>query len=213
MNGDQLVVSGRTHLGDGSSDGECLLVQRLKAGEEAAFEEILHEHTGRMLSVARKYLPEESDAEDVVQEAFLSAFKSIASFAGTAQLGTWLHRITVNACLMKLRTRRRRPEQSADALLPEFLEDGHQRNPSRQWKPLRAGGIEQAEAIRLVRENIAELPDQYREVLLLRDFEGLDTEEAGIVLGITSNAVKTRLHRARQALRSLLDPYFADGDM
>lgn len=163
-----------------------------------------------MLAVARRMLSREEDAQDAVQEAFLSAFKSLDRFDGRSQLATWLHRITVNVCLMRLRTRRRKPETSIEALLPEFVEDGHQKNPSRPWKPGAEGGIEEHELRALVRSKVEELPDPYREVILLRDIEGLDTDETAAVLGITSGAVKTRLHRAHQALRTLLDPYFAE---
>jgi RNA polymerase sigma-70 factor (ECF subfamily) len=158
-------------------------------------------------------LAREEDAQDAVQEAFLSAFKSLDRFDARSQLTTWLHRICVNACLMKLRSQRRRPERSMDDLLPQFLDDGHQRNPSSPWKPVEESGIERQELRDLVRSKIEELPEAYREVLLLRDIEELDTEETARMLGMSLAAVKTRLHRARQALKALLDPCFAEGVM
>jgi RNA polymerase sigma-70 factor (ECF subfamily) len=186
-------------------------MSRLRAGEEAAFDELVRSAGGRMMAVARRMLTREEDAQDAVQEAFLSAFKSLDRFDGRSQLTTWLHRICVNACLMKLRSQRRRPEHSMDDLLPQFLEDGHQKNPARQWNPVESAGIEQEELRDLVRAKIAELPEAYREVLLLRDIEELDTETTARMLGMSLAAVKTRLHRARQALKSLLDERFAEG--
>src|SRR5688572_12499994 len=88
------------------------LLERLRSGEEGAYEELVRRYGGRLLAVARRFLPVEEDARDAVQDAFLSAFRGLASFEGQAQLSTWLHRIVVNASLMKLRTRRRKPEQS-----------------------------------------------------------------------------------------------------
>ncbi len=190
------------------------LIARLRAGEDAAFDELVAAAGGRMLAVARRMLRTEEDAQDAVQEAFLSAFKSLDKFDGRSQLTTWLHRITVNACLMKLRSQRRRggPERQIDEFLPEFLEDGHQRTSSKPWKPTQTGGIEQQETRDLVRAKIDELPEQYRVVLVLRDIEELSTEQTAEALDMTVNAVKTRLHRARQALRGLLDPHFRAED-
>jgi RNA polymerase sigma-70 factor (ECF subfamily) len=192
----------------GGDEGCDHLLSRLQAGDESAFEALVRDAGGRMLAVARRMLSCEEDAHDAVQEAFLSAFKSLNRFDGRSQLTTWLHRITVNACLMKLRSKRRRPEQPIDALLPHFLDDGHQTRRVRAWPS--SDGLERDELRRLVREKIDELPADYREILLLRDIENLDTEETATLLGLSLAAVKTRLHRARQALRTLLDPHMTE---
>jgi RNA polymerase sigma-70 factor (ECF subfamily) len=182
-------------------------IGRLRQGDETAYEELVRSHGGRMLAVARRLLQSEDDARDAVQDAFLSAFRAIDRFEGEAQLGTWLHRIVVNAALMKLRTRRRKPEEPLDPLLPRFLADGHQEQPAQAWALRSDEALERAELHRLVMDRITELPETYRTILLLRDVEGLDTEEAARELEISPGAVKTRLHRARQALRELLDPH------
>jgi RNA polymerase sigma-70 factor (ECF subfamily) len=135
----------------------------------------------------------------------------LRSFEGHAQLSTWLHRIVVNASLMKLRTRRRKPEQSIEELLPGFLEDGHSRAPASPWRSEDLDPAEQHDLRDLVLRSIHALPESHRNVLLLRDIEDLDTEEAAQLLGISPGAVKTRLHRARQALRELLEPHLAEG--
>jgi RNA polymerase sigma-70 factor (ECF subfamily) len=186
-----------------SDDGS--LVARLRAGDEKAFEELVRAHGGRMLSVARRLLRDPDDAQDAVQDAFLSAFRSLEKFEGSSRLSTWLHRIVVNAALMKLRTKRRKPETSIEDLLPHFLEDGHQANPAVAWKLPADQAVERAQLGQLVRRSIDELPETYRTVLVLRDVEDLDTAETAEFLGIAPNAVKTRLHRARQALRTLMD--------
>ena len=186
-------------------DHDVLLVNRLQRGDEAAFEELVRRHGGRLLSVARRFLGGSEDAQDAVQEAFIKAFKAIHTFEERAQLQTWLHRILVNTALMKLRERRRRPEESIDDLLPTFTTDGHQAVESREWSDAL---LERKETAGIVRDAIARLPEPYRVVLVLRDLEERDTAETARLLGMTTTAVKVRLHRARQALRTLLDREF-----
>ena len=183
------------------------LLERMRAGDDTAFGEIVRTFGPRLLRVMRRFLPNEADAEEALQEAFLSAFRAIHSFAGESRLETWLHRIGVNAALMQLRRRRRRaPEVSIDDLIPQYEEDGHRKDVGSRWEESARAAIERKELRAIVRQHIDSLPDNYRNVLLLRDIEQLSTEEAASILGITRNAVKIRLHRARQALRTLLDP-------
>lgn len=183
------------------------LVPRLQRGDDEAFEELVRRYAARLLRVARRFLSSEEDARDAVQDAFVAAFKSIGGFESTAQISTWLHRIVVNACLMKLRTRRRKPEEDIEQYLPRFLEDGHQVESSVPWYESAETILQRNELRVLVRRSIDELPDVYRAVLLLRDIEEISTDEAASILGTTANAVKIRLHRARQALRAILDPH------
>jgi len=189
--------------GDASGDDEHRLVAALRRGDPAAFEDLVRRYGGRMLAVARRMLRVEEDARDAVQEAFVSAFKALDGFAGNARLSTWLHRIVVNAALMRLRRQRRKPEESIDELLPRFDESGAWADDeTRATTP--ADLLERAETRTIVRECIDRLPASYRTILLLRDIEELDTDEAAAALGMSVTAVKTRLHRARQALRTLL---------
>lgn len=189
-------------------DDEATLVAQLRAGDQAAFEQVVRAYGGRLLAVARRIVGSEEDARDVVQDGFMNAFKSLDRFEGNAKLSTWLHRIVVNAALMKLRTRKRKPEQSIETMLPSFLDDGHHEERFQSWDEPVDKLMERAENRRLVREQIDALPEGYRTVLVLRDIEGLDTEETANVLGLSVNATKIRLHRARQALRTLLAPHF-----
>jgi len=185
------------------------LLARLRANEAGAYEELVATIGPRLLAVARTMLADEQEAQDAVQDAFLNAFRTLADFDGRSLVSTWLHRITVNCCLMKLRTRRRKPMASIDELLPRFSSDGHQERPNESWKPIPGAGIERTELLEKVRCHIESLPEQFREIILLRDVLGLSTEEAAQVLSTSTAAAKTRLSRARQALRALVEPNFA----
>ncbi|MEP6770126.1 MAG: sigma-70 family RNA polymerase sigma factor [Acidobacteriota bacterium] len=190
----------------GLPSDERALLAALRRGDEEAFETLVREYGGRLFAVARRFVRSEEDARDALQDAFLSAFRSLARFEENCRLSTWLHRIVVNSCLMKLRTRRRKAEDSIEDLLPRFHEDGHQAVPSAGWEKSADVLLESREVRDLVRAAIDRLPESYRTVLMLRDIEELDTAETARLLDLTENAVKIRLHRARQALRGLLDP-------
>lgn len=198
------------HAIDLTPGSEAALVAAMQAGEEAAFEQVVRMHGPRMLAVTRRMLGSEEDAQDALQEALLSAFKAIGNFQGESQLSTWLHRIAVNAALMKLRSQKRRV-RNLDDLLPRFIEDGHMENPAAAWSVTFDTAVAARETREVVRKSIDELPEAYREVLLLRDIDERSTEETANLLGVTTGVVKTRLHRARQALRTLLAPYMHDG--
>jgi RNA polymerase sigma-70 factor (ECF subfamily) len=185
------------------------LLAALKGGDEQAFETLVRLYGGRMLAVARRFVRNDDDAQDVVQAAYLSAFRSVGQFEGQCLVGTWLHRIVVNTALMKLRSRRRKPETSIDELLPGFQEDGHHVEQFSDWCAPADELLERAETKAMVRACIDRLPDNYREILILRDIEELSTDESARALCMTPTAVKVRLHRARQALSTLLRKEFA----
>jgi RNA polymerase sigma-70 factor, ECF subfamily len=192
-------------------ESDASLLSRLRSGEPQAFEMLVRTHTPRLLAVARRLLRNEEDAKDAVQEAFLNAFRSLGSFEGASRVSTWLHRIAVNVALMKLRSQRRKPEASIEGLLPAFLEDGHHALHPPEWRDGADVLLERREDREFIRACIDELPESHRTVLILRDVEELDPEETARALGVTENVVKVRLHRARQALRSLLEPRFRRG--
>lgn len=187
---------------------EAALAAGLKRGDPSAFEHLVRAYGGRMLAVTRRILRDDEDARDAVQEAFISAFRARATFAADSRVSTWLHRIAVNAALMKLRTRRRKPEESLDELMPAFMADGHHVETFTAWPEAPDDAIDRERRARAVREAIDQLPESYRAVVLMRDIEGLSTEEAAAALGVTVNAVKIRLHRARLALRTRIAPIF-----
>lgn len=187
------------------TDEQELLVG-LRAGNDAAFAEVVRRFGGRLLSVARRILCDEEDARDCVQEALLSAVRKIDSFEGRSKLSTWLHRIVVNASLSQLRSRKRLPEGSIDDLLPNFDMMGCRIElPEESYLSLDEL-IDKANMNALVRQAIDQLPETYRIVLLLRDIEEFSVQETANLLELTPGAVKTRLHRARSALKVLLEP-------
>jgi RNA polymerase sigma-70 factor, ECF subfamily len=186
---------------------DAILVAGLRSGNQHAFEEMVRRFGGRLLATARRYLRSEADACDALQDAFLCAFKSIDTFKGDSQLSTWLHRILLNSALMHLRAKGRCAEADGipiDQLLPRFDTAGN-------WIDERIHSVpahvlfETSETRAMVRRCIDLLPDNYRIVLILRDIEELDTEEVASLLDVTPSNVKVRLHRARQALKALLE--------
>ena len=193
-----------------STIDEASLVAKLRAGDERAYEALVRLYSGRLMTIARRFLPQEHDAADAVQDAFIAAFKSVQSFEENARLWTWLYRITVNACLMKIRSSKRGRTVSIEECLPTFDETGHHTRHPRQWAEDAHDVACRAELREQVRECIHKLPEAYRTVLLLRDIEQKDTEETAQLLGCTTTNVKTRLHRARQALRTLLESSLTD---
>lgn len=176
----------------------------LRAGDPQAFERLVRRDTPRLLAVTRRILRNDDEAREAVHQAFIAAFRSREQFHGDAQPSTWLHRIAVNKALDILRARQRRPEESIDELLPRFLPNGHHSERFAVWPEPIEDRIDRKRLARTVREAIDQLPDSFRLVLLLRDIEEMSTEETADALGITPNAVKLRLHRARMALRTLL---------
>ena len=193
---------------------ESDMLSRLRAGDQDAYCDFVRQHTGRLLALARGFLRSDDDAADAVQDAFLSAFKALGRFEGDSSLGTWLYRIVVNTCLMRLRSQSRRRAYSIEELLPRFDETGHHAQPVAAWSENGYERMANAETEAQIRECINQLPEDYRTVLVMRDIEEFDTEQTASILGLSPGAVKTRLHRARQALRTLLDPIMSgvDGD-
>ena len=187
---------------------ESRVLDGMRRGDDDAFEQVFRRYGTRMVATARRLLGNEDDARDAVQEAMLSAFKAVGRFEGGSQIGTWLHRIVVNAALMRLRTRKRKPEASIEDLLPSYESDGHRVLQSRD-EPFPDEALERAQLLSLLRECAAELPDGYREVYMLRDVEERSSEEVAMAMGLTPNAVKIRLHRARQALMALVQKRYA----
>lgn len=186
------------------------IIAGMHAGDDRAFEKLVREYVGPMQAVALRLLQNPADADDAVQEAFLSAFRNFASFRGDARLGTWLHRIVVNAALGRLRRRKRSPEHGAaivdvTELLPRFRESGYPEHFHEPWVHPAEELATRAETREQVRQMIDKLPENYRTVLILRDIEELSTAETGELLELSPGTVKVRLHRARQALRNLLE--------
>lgn len=198
-----------------AADDQRALIEGLRAGDGRAFERLVRAHVGPLRAVALRLLQNQADADDVVQEAFLSAFRNVSSFRGDARIETWLHRIVVNAALQRLRRRKRQAQHQAEretvdvaGLLPRFRDNGYPEHFHQRWTQTIEELAARAETREQVREMIDKLPDNYRTVLILRDIEELDTAETAELLELTPGTVKVRLHRARQALRNLLEHEF-----
>ena len=187
-----------------SSEGQAFL-DKLRKGDADAFESFVRLFASRAMRISRRILQNEADAADAVQDAFLSAMGSLGEFRADCQLATWFHRIATNAALMILRSKIRRDARSIEDLAPTFYADGHRIGPKPTWEQTPDKILERAERSQMVLEKISQLPEDSRNVVLLRDIQQESTAEAAKQLGVSESVVKTRLHRARQALRSMLE--------
>ena len=190
---------------------EADLLAGLQAGEPAAYRRLVELNSGNVYNVALKLLGDEQEAEDVMQETFLNAFRSIDRFEGRSKLSTWLYRIAYNASLMRLRKRKQMTAFSLDQPLPAV--DGIDLNEPRHlvdWSQVPDDQLLTAEARWEMERAIADLPETLRSAFVLRDVQGLSGAETAEVLGISVQAVKNRLHRARLRLRDRLSEYFVE---
>ena len=165
------------------------------------FEQLVLDHSSFVYNVAYRMMGNRDDAEDVVQDAFLSAYRARDRFRGASQVTTWLYRITVNASLMRLRKKSRKVEVSKD---PAELVRSHDSADTRETPDQAALGNELAS---MIQASITKLPPDLRAAVVLRDVQGLSNEGAAGALDISVSAFKTRLHRGRVALRDMLAPY------
>jgi RNA polymerase sigma-70 factor, ECF subfamily len=185
---------------------ELALVEAAKKGDIAAFEELVKRYDRNVFRIAQHITQNREDAEDVVQDAFLKAYGNLSQFQGQSKFYTWLVRIAVNEALMKLR--RRRPERTVS--LDQDVETDEDTIPREvaDWSPNPEQQYNQAELRELLQRTIQGLPAGFRTVFVLRDVEGLSTEETAEALGLSIPAVKSRLLRARLQLRERLNKYF-----
>ena len=188
------------------TEAESELLKELRSGDSASFELLVRTYSPKVLAVARRYLRSEADAADCVQDTFLQVYRNIDSYEQRSSLWYWIRGIAINQCLMILRQRRRRPEESIEHLLPVFDASGNRVEETGSSSDGLDAPAQSVDVQRFVRQAIKSLPDSYRTVLLLRDIDGYTTRETADILNIQFNAVKTRLHRARSALKKLLEP-------
>jgi len=170
------------------------------SGQHEYFYELIAPYERRVFMTAFDILQVEADAEEVAQETFLKAFRSLRSFRREAQFSTWLLRITMNEARMRLRKRR---EFSLDSVFPDHEETDYIPILLVDWREIPVEALLREETRRLLRESIAALPENYREVLTLRDVNGLSGAETAEILGLTLGNTKVRLLRARIMLRDL----------
>ncbi|MEP3675224.1 sigma-70 family RNA polymerase sigma factor [Sulfitobacter sp.] len=189
------------------AEGLEAATQALTSNEVA---ELVRTHTDWMLGAAFRILRDRAHAEDAVQVAFTKIWSKIHAFEGRSALQTWMHRVVVNEALMILRKIKRRNESSIDHLLPVFDESGYRVEVEDKSAATPEVLLSRRQTHTYVRDAIMALPDKYRLVLCLRDIEGFSTAETSKALELSEANVKVRLHRARSALKTLLEPHIKD---
>lgn len=185
------------------------LVAATLGGKTAYFEELFRRYSDRVYGIALGMVRSEAEAQDVVQETFMSAFRKLHTYRAESPFRGWLFRIASNASLMRLRTRRRRPEVSLELRSPSFDGEGRHERPVVDLRPLASKTLEDQELGERLHAAIDALPEKYRAVLVLADFEHRSMKEIGAALNLSVPAVKTRLHRARLSIREDLQVYLA----
>ena len=185
------------------------LVARARAKDFGAFEQLLDRYEDKIFRLAYRFVRNETEAKEVLQDTFLSIWRKLDTFKGDAQFGSWLYRVAANTALMRLRAQRRHPEISTEELPIGYLDNyGQVPPPGENWAKRPDDELQSDELRRHIQSAVDALPEIYRTVFLLRDVEGLSTEETAEILGISVPTVKTRLHRARIALRDTISGYF-----
>lgn len=194
---------------DDDPDGSDAALAR--AGDEAALGRLCERHRPMLLRAALRIARDESEAEDAVQDALLSAVRAIGGFQGQSRVSTWLYRITVNAALQRRRRARSAGVRSVEALQPDYVDGMHARLPNRlaPVTPEGGSGIEGRE--RLV-EAIAQLPDEFAEAVIMKDVAGMSSAQIAVAVGASDALVRQRIHRGRLALVKLLSSPSARSD-
>ncbi len=189
------------------SPGEPIDVAALLSGDKAVFEQLVRQETPRLFRVIARIVRDEDEARSILQETFLQAYERLHTFRGEAKVTTWLYAIGINLSRAAIRKSTRfstLEEGDIERLQPRFAK-GMFQDQSEDWNPHK--NVEQSELQRVVREAIDKLPEDYRVVVTLRDIREMSTSEVAGILGISEGAVRVRLHRARKALKKLLDPH------
>ncbi|HEY3586259.1 MAG TPA: sigma-70 family RNA polymerase sigma factor [Myxococcaceae bacterium] len=187
------------------------LLARAQAGDMSAFEALVGKHEEKVYGLALRMTRSEADAAEIAQDTFLSAYQHLSEFRGEAAFGSWVHRIAANNALMRLRRQKVVDIVSDDLASPEFTDRGSLAEaPESDWSKRADDKIIEGELGRAIQAATDALPEGYREVFLLKDVEGLSYEEISEMVGISVPAVKSRLHRARLALREAIDAFYKE---
>src|SRR5919198_3737705 len=188
-----------------AGDDEHALIQRVKAGDHEAFDVLFQRHFPTVYRQAFRLVGTQAEAEEVVQEVFLTLYEKAQTFRGESAFSTWLYRITMNAALSRLRRRKRAEALPLDDYLPRFREDGHHLvRPVVDWSNELEERLAKEEMSQLIQEAMDQLQPVDKAVVMLSDLEGLSDREISTTLGLTVSAVKARLHRSRLVLRGKL---------
>ena len=188
---------GSTEHGDATEPTDELLIERILGGDAGGFAPLMRRYNQRLYRVARAIVRNDDEAEDVVQQSYVAAFSHLRQFSGLAAFSTWLTRIVINQALARLRDRTRLHQLAADGSAPDWRSGTHGLHDPEDH-------VGRGELARLLEHAIEALPASYRAIVVLRELEGLSTQEAAACLAISDEAARVRLHRARQLLREEL---------
>ncbi|HEX3697302.1 MAG TPA: sigma-70 family RNA polymerase sigma factor [Polyangia bacterium] len=194
-----------------NAESDLALVERARNKDYAAFEQLLARYEDKVFRLAYRFVRNESEAKEILQDTFLAIWRKLDTFKGDSQFSSWVYRVAANAALMRLRSQRRHPEVSTEELPAGFLDQqqyGQILSPGENWARRPDEELQSEEVRQHIQAAVDALPEIYRTVFLVRDVEGLSTEETAELLGISVPTVKTRLHRARMALRETITAYF-----
>ena len=195
--------------GGASAASDEELVARARGKDFAAFEELLDRYEDKVFRLAYRFVRNESEAKEILQDTFLSIWRKLDTFKGDSLFSSWLYRVAANTALMRLRSQRRHPEVSTEDLPAGFLDERRDLPAvGENWSRRPDEQLQSDELRRHIQAAVDALPELYRTVFLIRDVEGLSTEETAELLGVSIPTVKTRLHRARLALREAITGYF-----
>jgi RNA polymerase sigma-70 factor (ECF subfamily) len=191
-----------------NANDQSLLIERLKQGDSEAFAELVEQYSNAIYRIALRFTSESQDAEDVLQETFIKAYKALPEFEGRSSLSTWLYRIAVNEALMLLRKRNPKLVSIEQTAPDDENEEIENDLALADWCCLPEDVLLSGEARSFLNEAVERLPETLRSVFLLRDIEGLSIHDTAETLGLTETNIKTRLLRARLHLRQDLTRYF-----
>lgn len=212
MNSSSAAGTGPLSVAPPDDVAESGLLARLREGDVSALDDLMARYASRVYRLARGITRNDADAEEVAQDVFVTLVRKHESFEGRSALGSWIYRITVNTALNKRRGKRAQVEMPLDDLLPAFKADGHREGEPKfvlaDWSRRPDEELLSSEAREVIDRTLARLPDHYRVILVLRDIEGASNDEAARVLGETVASVKSKLHRARMALREELTRHY-----
>ena len=187
---------------------ERMLIRRLRDRDERAFRELVQEHRDRVYSLTYRMLGNRAEAEDVAQEVFIAVFKTVDQFREESKLSTWIYRVTVNHCKNRIKYLARRHQRDHSELDDSNEPAGEGGGEAPQSAPRRPDRqVEGAEIDKLMQDAIAELEEEHRVLVVLRDLEDLSIEEIAEITGLPDGTIKSRLHRARLALRKKIQKH------
>src|SRR5512141_2668900 len=186
------------------------LLESLRKGTPGAVDEPLRLYQGKIFNLAMSILKNESDAEEAAQDVFMTVIRKADTFQGNSAFYSWMYRICVNTCPMRLRGKRRNETVSIEEFMPVFTDEGMHASPMDDWSKEVERDALNEELGQMIRKYTEELSEKYRVVFVLSDVEGLSNEETARILGLTVPAIKSRLHRARLYMRERLTHYLRD---